>query len=160
MRERLAARPQDATLRYATALYLSGQDKTVEARGVLAAIPRSGWTQDMDALDRRLARGEVLARARARHEAGDDEGAERLLQPLQPDEEASLMLAEWATDRGLCTGGAALSGGACPHAATARGQARHGRTGQARGDLAKARHWLPAWPVSPLPPEGPTTTAG
>ncbi|MCR3894102.1 cellulose synthase subunit BcsC-related outer membrane protein [Aeromonas caviae] len=25
---------------------------------------------------------------------------------------------------------------------------------QARGDLAKARHWLPAWPVSPLPPEG------
>ncbi|RCE17822.1 tetratricopeptide repeat protein [Aeromonas caviae] len=100
LRERLAARPQDATLRYATALYLSGQDKTVEARGVLAAIPRSGWTQDMDALDQRLARDEVLARARARHEAGDDEGAERLLQPLQPDEEVSLMLAEWATDRG------------------------------------------------------------
>ena len=34
----------------------------VEARGVLAAIPRSGWTQDMDALDQRLARDEVLAR--------------------------------------------------------------------------------------------------
>jgi hypothetical protein len=65
LRERLAAHPQDATLRYATALYLSGQDKMVEARGVLAAIPRSGWTQDMDALDQRLARDEVLARARA-----------------------------------------------------------------------------------------------
>ena len=42
-------------------LYLSGQDKTAEA-GVLWPPSRSGWTQDMDALDRRLARSEVLAR--------------------------------------------------------------------------------------------------
>ena len=155
LRERLAARPQDATLRYATALYLSGQDKTVEARGVLAAIPRSGWTQDMDALDRRLARGEVLARARARHEAGDDEGAERLLQPLQPDEEVSLMLAEWATDRGAY----ALAEQRYQEVLARTPQQPEARLGmaelaQARGDLAKARHWLPAWPVSPLPPEG------
>lgn len=155
LRERLAARPQDATLRYATALYLSGQDKTVEARGVLAAIPRSGWTQDMDALDRRLARGEVLARARARHEAGDDEGAERLLQPLQPDEEVSLMLAEWSTDRGAY----ALAEQRYQEVLARTPQQPEARLGmaelaQARGDLAKARHWLPAWPVSPLPPEG------
>ncbi|MGL6571458.1 cellulose synthase complex outer membrane protein BcsC [Aeromonas caviae] len=155
LRERLAARPQDATLRYATALYLSGQDKTVEARGVLAAIPRSGWTQDMDALDQRLARDEVLARARARHEAGDDEGAERLLQPLQPDEEASLMLAEWATDRGAY----ALAEQRYQEVLARTPQQPEARLGmaelaQARGDLAKARHWLPAWPVSPLPPEG------
>ena len=155
LRERLAARPQDATLRYATALYLSGQDKTVEARGVLAAIPRSGWTQDMDALDLRLARDEVLARARARHEAGDDEGAERLLQPLQPDEEASLMLAEWATDRGAY----ALAEQRYQEVLARTPQQPEARLGmaelaQARGDLAKARHWLPAWPVSPLPPEG------
>ena len=155
LRERLAARPQDATLRYATALYLSGQDKTVEARGVLAAIPRSGWTQDMDALDQRLARDEVLARARARHEAGDDEGAERLLQPLQPDEEASLMLAEWATDRGAY----ALAEQRYQEVLARTPQQPEARLGmaelaQARGDLAKARHWLPAWPGSPLPPEG------
>ncbi|MEN3797258.1 cellulose synthase complex outer membrane protein BcsC [Aeromonas caviae] len=155
LRERLAAHPQDATLRYATALYLSGQDKMVEARGVLAAIPRSGWTQDMDALDQRLARGEVLARARARHEAGDDEGAERLLQPLQPDEEASLMLAEWATDRGAY----ALAEQRYQEVLARTPQQPEARLGmaelaQARGDLAKARHWLPAWPVSPLPPEG------
>lgn len=155
LRERLAARPQDATLRYATALYLSGQDKTVEARGVLAAIPRSGWTQDMDALDQRLARDEVLARARARHEAGDDEGAERLLQPLQPDEEVSLMLAEWATDRGAY----ALAEQRYQEVLARTPQQPEARLGmaelaQARGDLAKARHWLPAWPVSPLPPEG------
>lgn len=155
LRERLAARPQDATLRYATALYLSGQDKMVEARGVLAAIPRSGWTQDMDALDQRLARDEVLARARARHEAGDDEGAERLLQPLQPDEEASLMLAEWATDRGAY----ALAEQRYQEVLARTPQQPEARLGmaelaQARGDLAKARHWLPAWPVSPLPPEG------
>ena len=155
LRERLAARPQDATLRYATALYLSGQDKTVEARGVLAAIPRSVWTQDMDALDLRLARDEVLARARARHEAGDDEGAERLLQPLQPDEEASLMLAEWATDRGAY----ALAEQRYQEVLARTPQQPEARLGmaelaQARGDLAKARHWLPAWPVSPLPPEG------
>ncbi|MCK2069801.1 cellulose synthase complex outer membrane protein BcsC [Aeromonas caviae] len=155
LRERLAARPQDATLRYATALYLSGQDKTVEARGVLAAIPRSGWTQDMNALDRRLACDEVLARARARHEAGDDEGAERLLQPLQPDEEASLMLAEWATDRGAY----ALAEQRYQEVLARTPQQPEARLGmaelaQARGDLAKARHWLPAWPVSPLPPEG------
>ncbi|WP_323955721.1 cellulose synthase complex outer membrane protein BcsC [Aeromonas caviae] len=155
LRERLAVHPQDATLRYATALYLSGQDKMVEARGVLAAIPRSGWTQDMDALDRRLARDEVLARARARHEAGDDEGAERLLQPLQPDEEASLMLAEWATDRGAY----ALAEQRYQEVLARTPQQPEARLGmaelaQARGDLAKARHWLPAWPVSPLPPEG------
>ncbi|MGU5615553.1 cellulose synthase complex outer membrane protein BcsC [Aeromonas sp. QDB68] len=155
LRERLAAHPQDATLRYATALYLSGQDKMVEARGVLAAIPRSGWTQDMDALDQRLARGEVLARARARHEAGDDEGAERLLQPLQPDEEASLMLAEWATDRGAY----ALAELRYQEVLARTPQQPEARLGmaelaRARGDLAKARHWLPAWPVSPLPPEG------
>ncbi|WP_411685655.1 cellulose synthase complex outer membrane protein BcsC [Aeromonas caviae] len=155
LRDRLAAHPQDATLRYATALYLSGQDKMVEARGVLAAIPRSGWTQDMDALDRRLARDEVLARARARHEAGDDEGAERLLQPLQPDEEASLMLAEWATDRGAY----ALAEQRYQEVLARTPQQPEARLGmaelaQARGDLAKARHWLPAWPVSPLPPEG------
>jgi len=155
LRERLAAHPQDATLRYATALYLSGQDKMVEARGVLAAIPRSGWTQDMDALDQRLARDEVLARARARHEAGDDEGAERLLQPLQPDEEASLMLAEWATDRGAY----ALAELRYQEVFARTPQQPEARLGmaelaQARGDLAKARHWLPAWPVSPLPPEG------
>ncbi|MBL0501587.1 cellulose biosynthesis protein BcsC [Aeromonas caviae] len=155
LRERLAARPQDATLRYATALYLSGQDKMVEARGVLAAIPRSGWTQDMDALDQRLARDEVLARARARHEAGDDEGAERLLQPLQPDEEVSLMLAEWATDRGAY----ALAEQRYQEVLARTPQQPEARLGmaelaQARGDLAKARHWLPAWPVSPLPPEG------
>lgn len=155
LRERLAAHPQDATLRYATALYLSGQDKMVEARGVLAAIPRSGWTQDMDALDQRLARDEVLARARARHEAGDDEGAERLLQPLQPDEEASLMLAEWATDRGAY----ALAEQRYQEVLARTPQQSEARLGmaelaQARGDLAKARHWLPAWPVSPLPPEG------
>lgn len=155
LRERLAARPQDATLRYATALYLSGQDKMVEARGVLAAIPRSGWTQDMDALDQRLARDEVLARARARHEAGDDEGGERLLQPLLPDEEASLMLAEWATDRGAY----ALAEQRYQEVLARTPQQPEARLGmaelaQARGDLAKARHWLPAWPVSPLPPEG------
>lgn len=155
LRERLAAHPQDATLRYATALYLSGQDKMVEARGVLAAIPRSGWTQDMDALDQRLARDEVLARARARHEAGDDEGAERLLQPLQPDEEVSLMLAEWATDRGAY----ALAEQRYQEVLARTPQQPEARLGmaelaQARGDLAKARHWLPAWPVSPLPPEG------
>lgn len=155
LRERLAAHPQDATLRYATALYLSGQDKMVEARGVLAAIPRSGWTQDMDTLDQRLARDEVLARARARHEAGDDEGAERLLQPLQPDEEVSLMLAEWATDRGAY----ALAEQRYQEVLARTPQQPEARLGmaelaQARGDLAKARHWLPAWPVSPLPPEG------
>ncbi|WP_323917897.1 cellulose synthase complex outer membrane protein BcsC [Aeromonas caviae] len=155
LRERLAAHPQDATLRYATALYLSGQDKMVEARGVLAAIPRSGWTQDMDALDQRLARDEVLARARARHEAGDDEGAERLLQPLQPDEEVSLMLAEWATDRGAY----ALAEQRYQEVLARTPRQPEARLGmaelaQARGDLAKARHWLPAWPVSPLPPEG------
>lgn len=155
LRERLAAHPQDATLRYATALYLSGQDKMVAARGVLAAIPRSGWTQDMDALDQRLARDEVLARARARHEAGDDEGAERLLQPLQPDEEVSLMLAEWATDRGAY----ALAEQRYQEVLARTPQQPEARLGmaelaQTRGDLAKARHWLPAWPVSPLPPEG------
>ena len=155
LRERLAAHPQDATLRYATALYLSGQDKMVAARGGLAAIPRSGWTQDMDALDQRLARDEVLARARARHEAGDDEGAERLLQPLQPDEEVSLMLAEWATDRGAY----ALAEQRYQEVLARTPQQPEARLGmaelaQTRGDLAKARHWLPAWPVSPLPPEG------
>ncbi|MFR9703875.1 cellulose synthase complex outer membrane protein BcsC [Aeromonas sanarellii] len=154
LRERLAARPQDAALRYATALYLSGQDKTAEARGVLAAIPRSGWTQDMDALDRRLARGEVLAKARASHARGDDAGAERLLQPLQPDEEVTLMLADWAAERGEL----ALAEHHYRQVLARTPQQPEARLGmaelaRARGDGAEARRWLPAWPISPLSPE-------
>ena len=50
----------------------------------------------MQELDRRLARGELLAKARQLHQQGDEAGAERLLQPLQPDDEVALMLAGWA----------------------------------------------------------------
>ena len=104
LRGRLAARPQDNSLRYATALYLSGQDQSSQARAVLAEVPTARWSADMQELDRRLARGELLANARQLHQQGDEAGAERLLQPLQPDDEVTLMLAEWAAERGDVAG--------------------------------------------------------
>lgn len=152
LREQLAARPQDAALRYATALYLSGQEKGAEARGVLAAVPRAGWTTQMRELDQRLARDEVLAQARARHEAGDDAGAERLLQPLQPDDAVTLTLAEWAAGRKEWARAEEYYRQVL--ARTPRQpEARLGlaELALARGDRTQARQWLPAWPVSPLP---------
>lgn len=154
LRGKLAARPQDEALRYATALYLSGQDKDTEARALLAAVPTRAWTADMHELDRRLARSEILAKARQAHERGDEAGAERLLQPLLPDDEVSLTLADWAGERADWARAERhyrVVLARQPQQAEARlGMAE---LAQARGDEAQARHWLPAWPVSPLPTE-------
>ena len=154
LRGRLAAQPQNDSLRYATALYLSGQDQSPQARAVLAEVPATRWSADMQALDRRLARGELLANARQLHQQGDETGAERLLQPLQPDDEVTLMLAEWAAERGDVAGAERHYRAVLAHAPQ-HPEARLGMAelAQARGNPAEARHWLPAWPLSPLPPE-------
>lgn len=152
LQARLAAKPQDDTLRYATALYLAGQDQSSRARAVLADVPVQRWSADMRELDRRLARDEVLAKARRLRDSGDEAGAERLLQPLQPDDEISLMLAEWAGER--------ANWAQAEHhylevlaRTPQQSEARLGMAelAQARGDQAGARHWLPDWPVRPLP---------
>ena len=152
LRDKLAARPQEISLRYATALYLSGQDKNTEARELLAAVPAKTWSADMRELDERLARGEVLVQARALHERGDERGAEGLLRPLLPDEEVSLILAEWAVARGDWT----AAEGYYREVLARSPQQAEARLGmaelmQARGDEAQALDWLPVWPVSPLP---------
>ncbi len=70
LRERLAARPQDATLRYATALYLSGQDQTVAGprgagRRAWCASGRRTWMHWIAPRPRRGARqGEGASRGR------------------------------------------------------------------------------------------------
>lgn len=152
LRGKLAARPQDMTLRYATALYLSGQDKNAQARELLAVVPTGSWSADMGELDRRLARGEVLAKARSLHEGGDEVAAEGLLQPLLPDDEIALTLAEWAVARSDWAKAERHYRDVLAHQPQ-QAEARLGMTElmQAKGDEAQARHWLPAWPVSPLP---------
>ena len=152
LRGRLAAQPQNDSLRYATALYLSGQDQSSQARAVLAEVPAARWSADMQELDRRLARGELLANARQLHQQGDEAGAERLLQPLQPDDVVTLMLAGWAAERGDVAGAERHYRAVLAHAPQ-QPEARLGMAelAQTRGDVAEARQWLPAWPVSPLP---------
>lgn len=152
LRGKLAARPQDMALRYATALYLSGQDRAAQARELLAAVPSTTWSADMHELDRRLARGEVLAKARALHESGEEAVAEGLLRPLLPDDDIALILAGWAAERRDWAQAERYYRDVLAHQPQ-QAEARLGlaELAQARGDEAQARRWLPAWPVNQLP---------
>lgn len=152
---RLAARPEDNSLRYATALYLSGQDQTERARAVLAEVPAPRWSADMRELDARLVRTQTLARARQLREQGDENGAERLLQPLLPDDDVSLMLAGWAGERGDWAQAEQHYQRVLAHQPQQL-DARLGMTelALARGDREQVRRWLPGWPISPQPADG------
>ena len=147
LQQRLAVAPRDRSLRYATALYLSGQDRVSQARSLLAVEPADRWTDDMRELDSRLARRELVARATQLREQGDESAAERLLQPLLPDEDIALLLAQWATLRGALTQAEHLYQvilARYPQHPDARlGMAE---LALARGDRLAAHRWLPAWP--------------
>jgi len=152
LRHRLAVTPRDLSLRYATALFLSGQGNLASARTLLAEEPTARWSDDMRELDSQLARRELVAQATRLREQGDEAAAERLLQPLSPDEDITLLLAEWATVRHDTARAAQLY----QRILAAHPQHPDARLGMAeialaRGDRQAAYRWLPAWPESPSP---------
>ncbi|HEH9417338.1 TPA: cellulose biosynthesis protein BcsC [Aeromonas sobria] len=149
LRQRLAATPRDLSLRYATALFLSGQGNLAQARTLLAAEPAARWTEDMRELDRRLARRELVARATQLREQGDEAAAERLLQPLLPDVDIALLLAQWATLRGEMTQADHLYQGVLAgHPQHPDARLGMAELALARGDRQSVRRWLPIWPDS------------
>lgn len=87
--------------RYAHALHLAALERDDAARASLQQIAAAAWSDDMRALDARLARRQLLARAEALRAAGQEPAAIALLegQPVLPDEDR-LRLADWAQARG------------------------------------------------------------
>ncbi|MFM7969629.1 tetratricopeptide repeat protein [Aeromonas sp. A-5] len=147
LRQRLAATPRDLSLRYATALFLSGQGNLAQARTLLAEEPAARWTEDMRELDSRLARRELVAHATRLREQGDEGAAERLLQPLLPDEDIALLLAQWAAVRSDTVRAAQLYQGIlAEHPEHPDARLGMAELALARGDRQAARRWLPVWP--------------
>ena len=145
----LAANPQDSDLRYATALYLSGQGALSRARRILAEVPPQRRSSQMAQLDSRLARRELMAEAGARHDKGEVAAAERLLIPLLPDDSVALTLAGWAAARGDWSQAEHYYRGILSNDEDHQG-ARLGMAelALAQGDKAGSRHWLPVWSPS------------
>ncbi|MGL6553487.1 cellulose synthase complex outer membrane protein BcsC [Aeromonas jandaei] len=152
LRQRLAATPRDLSLRYATALFLSGQGHLAQARTLLAEEPAARWSDDMRELDSRLAHRELVAQATRLREQGDEAAAERLLQPLLPDEDIALRLAQWAMVRSDRVRAAQLYQGIlAEHPQHPDARLGMAEIALARGDRQAAYRWLPAWPDSPSP---------
>ncbi|MGL5566000.1 MAG: cellulose synthase complex outer membrane protein BcsC, partial [Plesiomonas sp.] len=152
LRQRLAATPRDLSLRYATALFLSGLGHLAQARTLLAEEPAARWSDDMRELDSRLARRELVAQATRLREQGDEAAAERLLQPLLPDEDIALRLAQWAMVRSDRVRAAQLYQSIlAEHPQHPDARLGMAEIALARGDRQAAYRWLPAWPDSPSP---------
>ncbi|MCI1440437.1 MAG: cellulose synthase complex outer membrane protein BcsC [Acetobacter peroxydans] len=88
--------PQDATMLYAHALYLSSFDRDAEALAVLHTMPQSGWDSPMKDMAGRIALSQLLARARALREGGHEKQAIALLEAQPPSDRIDLELADWA----------------------------------------------------------------
>lgn len=147
LRQRLAAMPRDLSLRYATALFLSGQGNLGQARTLLAEEPAARWTEDMRELDSRLARRELVAHATQLREQGDEVAAGRLLQPLLPDEDIALLLAQWATVRSDTVRAEQLYQSIlAEHPQHPDARLGMAEIALASGERQSARRWLPVWP--------------
>ena len=152
LRQRLVATPRDLSLRYATALFLSGQGHLAQARTLLAEEPAARWSDDMRELDSRLARRELVAQATRLREQGDEAAAERLLQPLLPDEDIALRLAQWAMVRSDRVRAEQLYQSIlAEHPQHPDARLGMAEIALARGDRQAAYRWLPAWPDTPSP---------
>lgn len=88
--------PQDATLLYAHALYLSSTDRDAEALTVLHTMPQSGWDGTMKDLAERIRVSQLLVKARALRDAGHEKQAIALLEAEPPSDRTDLELADWA----------------------------------------------------------------
>ncbi|MFT9257023.1 MAG: cellulose synthase complex outer membrane protein BcsC [Acetobacter sp.] len=88
--------PQDATLLYANALYLSSINRDEEALAALHTMPESGWDSTMKELGGRIRTSLLLTRARALRDAGHEKQAIALLETQPPSDRIDLELADWA----------------------------------------------------------------
>lgn len=142
----LTENPQDSDLRYATALYLSNQKDVSHARKVLAEIPKRTRSNQMTQLDTRLAKLEIISKAKNLHNIGEVAAAENLLTPLLPDNSIALTLASWATERRDWL----LAENYYKEILSNNKAHQEARLGLAellllQGDTIRSQDWLPTW---------------
>ncbi|WP_304167086.1 cellulose synthase complex outer membrane protein BcsC [Lonsdalea britannica] len=92
--------PHEATRLYAYSLYLSGSDRAHRALALLNSVPEARREQSLQDLMTRLQQEDVYTRAYALHAAGLDAQAYELLHTLPDTPRRSIVLADWALERG------------------------------------------------------------
>lgn len=100
MRQLASQKPGDADQVYATALYLSGNDRDRAALVHLNTLPRDKWNGNIQALADRLQSNQVLETANRLRDSGKEQEAETLLRQQPPSTRIDLTLADWAEQRG------------------------------------------------------------
>ena len=85
---------------YAQALYLSGSDRAGAALAALRRLPAAQWDADMQALEARLERQQLVAEAWELRAQGREAEAVALLQAQPVDADRELILGDWARMRG------------------------------------------------------------
>ncbi|MCW2483462.1 tetratricopeptide repeat protein, partial [Candidatus Symbiopectobacterium sp. NZEC135] len=99
--QRMAHTPPASPERaYAYALYLSATEREAQALAHLHTLPEAQWSDNMRELAQRLTMERTLAHAQALYDAGNEAGAVSYLQQQPADTRISLMLADWALQRG------------------------------------------------------------
>lgn len=92
--------PASADRAYAYALYLSGSHRGAQALTHLRTLPEAQWNDNIRELAQRLTMERSLAHAQTLYDAGNEAGAVAYLQQQPADTRISLMLADWALQRG------------------------------------------------------------
>jgi len=87
--------------RYAHALHLAATGRDAAAQESLSAIPRADWSDDMQRLEQRLQRRQLLAKVESLRAAGRETAAIALLESQRElGDDDLLRLAGWAQERG------------------------------------------------------------
>lgn len=101
MMQRMANTPPISAERaYAYALYLSSAGRGTQALAHLRTLPETQWDEKIRELAQRLSMEDTLAHAQALYDAGNETGAVSYLQQQPANTRISLMLADWALQRG------------------------------------------------------------
>lgn len=99
--QRMANTPPASPERaYAYALYLSATERETQALTHLHTLPEAQWNDNMRELAQRLTTERTLVHAQALYDAGNETGAVSYLQQQPANTRISLMLADWALQRG------------------------------------------------------------
>lgn len=103
MQRAAAITPASAERTYAYALYLSSTGRDDRALAQLRTFPDAQWNDNMRELAQRLATQHALDNAQAQFDAGNDSAAIAILQQQPKDTRITLMMADWAQQRGNTT---------------------------------------------------------
>lgn len=99
--QRMANTPPASPERaYAYALYLSATEREAQALTHMHTLPETQWNDNMRELAQRLTMERTLAHAQTLYDAGNETGAVSYLQQQPANARISLILADWALQRG------------------------------------------------------------